>query len=81
MVEHAPGSRRPSNQVPFDESIDVNRATYEQLRALPGVGDARARAIVEWRERHGGITHIDMLRDQDLLPAEILDSLRDVLKA
>ncbi|MGI9037857.1 MAG: ComEA family DNA-binding protein [Gemmatimonadota bacterium] len=35
------------------EQIDVNRADETQLRRLPGVGPARAAAIVEDRREHG----------------------------
>ncbi len=33
--------------------LDLNAATVEQLDALPGVGPAKAGAIVAWRESHG----------------------------
>lgn len=33
--------------------IDINRATEEELLALPGIGPALARRIVEWRRENG----------------------------
>ena len=35
----------------FGEPLDLNRASAESLEVLPGVGPARARAIVAERER------------------------------
>ena len=35
----------------FGEPLDLNRASLESLEVLPGVGPARARAIVAERER------------------------------
>lgn len=42
--------------------LDLNTATIDQLDALPGVGPATARAIVDWRTEHGPFTRV-----QDLL--------------
>jgi competence protein ComEA len=33
--------------------VELNRASAEELAALPGIGPALARRIVEWRESHG----------------------------
>jgi competence protein ComEA len=33
--------------------VDLNRATAQELETLPGIGPARAQAIVEHREAHG----------------------------
>jgi competence protein ComEA len=41
--------------------IDLNRATVEQLDALPGVGPATAKAIVDFRTRHGSFRTVDDL--------------------
>ena len=32
----------------------LNRASVEELKTLPGIGDVRARQIVDYRERRGG---------------------------
>ncbi len=36
-----------------DGRVDINRASAAELESLPGIGPARARAIVTYREEHG----------------------------
>ena len=36
--------------------VDVNTATLQELDALPGIGAAKAEAIVQWRALHGPCT-------------------------
>jgi competence protein ComEA len=43
--------------------VNLNTATVEQLDALPGIGPALARAIVDHRERHGRFRSTRELRD------------------
>lgn len=38
---------------PGDSLVNVNRADARRLEDLPGIGPARAKAILAWRERHG----------------------------
>lgn len=41
--------------------LDLNSATAAALDSLPGIGPARARAIVEFRTRHGSFSTVDDL--------------------
>ncbi|MEP6626036.1 MAG: helix-hairpin-helix domain-containing protein [Acidimicrobiia bacterium] len=43
--------------------VDLNAATPAQLDTLPGVGPSLAAAIIAERERRGGFTSVDQLRD------------------
>lgn len=45
------------------ELVDVNRADAEALATLPGIGPARARAIIAWRTEHGPFRSMDSLTD------------------
>ncbi len=41
--------------------VNVNTATAEELAVLPGIGEAKARAIVDAREARGGFRSVDEL--------------------
>lgn len=41
--------------------VDLNHATEDELRKLPGVGPSKARAIVELRARIGGLKRLEDL--------------------
>jgi competence protein ComEA len=43
--------------------VNVNTATSEELELLPGVGAARAQALIALRKQRGGFKSVDELMD------------------
>lgn len=56
--------------------VNVNTATPAQLEMLPGIGPARARAIVEYRREHGPFKSVDDLVQVSGIGAKALEQIR-----
>lgn len=56
--------------------VNVNTANIEQLQQLPGVGETRARAIVEVRKEKGGFRSVDELTAVRGVGEALLEKLR-----
>lgn len=59
--EAEPALAGPSNGTARAAPVDLNMATVDQLDALPGVGPSTARAIVDYRTRHGRFRSVEQL--------------------
>jgi competence protein ComEA len=57
----APAAPLPLRAAAPPALLDLNSATAAALDSLPGIGPARARAIVEFRTRHGSFSTVDDL--------------------
>ncbi len=71
-----PGASGPAPSAPRPPGpttpLNLNTATTSELDALPGIGPARARSIIEFRERHGSFSRVDDLgRVPGLGPAAV----------
>jgi competence protein ComEA len=56
--------------------VNVNTASAEELQLLPGVGESRARAIVEARTVRGGFRAVDELVEVKGIGSILLERLR-----
>jgi competence protein ComEA len=59
--------------------LDLNRATLEELMALPGIGEARAQRILDYRAEHGPFRQAAELMNVSGIGEKIYAGLRDLV--
>jgi competence protein ComEA len=57
--------------------ININTATSEELQTLPGIGEAIAGYIIEYREENGGFKSIDEIMNVMRIGAVTFDKIKD----
>ncbi len=61
------------------QKIDINRADEWLLEALPGIGNIKAQAIVEYRTENGGFKNINELLKVGGIGQGIFDNLKNFI--
>lgn len=59
--------------------IQLNSASLTQLQALKGVGETKAKAILEYRKAHGGFKSVDELTKVKGIGPKILEDNKGLL--
>ncbi|MDD9268726.1 ComEA family DNA-binding protein [Paenibacillus sp. GCM10023248] len=57
--------------------LDLNAATLQQLNELPGIGDSKARAIMDYRVKKGKFTRIEELIEVKGIGEKLLEKLKE----
>lgn len=62
-----------------DNRIDLNTATREQLLTLPGIGEAKASQIIQYREENGSFTQIEDIKKISGIKDGVFNQIRDMI--
>lgn len=60
-----------------DTLVDINTATSEQLKTLNGVGDSKAKSIIEYREQNGGFKSIEEIKNVTGIGEKMFEKIKD----
>lgn len=60
-----------------DNKINLNTATKEELTTLPGIGEARAEAVIAYREEHGGFGSIEEIQNISGIKTAVFSKIKD----
>jgi competence protein ComEA len=61
------------------QKIDINRAETWLLKALPGIGEAKAQAIIAYREQYGPFHNINELIKVEGIGATIHEQIKELV--
>ncbi|MFS0554553.1 helix-hairpin-helix domain-containing protein [Brevibacillus sp. 179-C9.3 HS] len=69
----------PSSDTGGSTAINLNSATVEELMILPGIGEARAKAIVDYRTKQGPFRSADDLKQIEGIGEKMYSRIKDRL--
>jgi competence protein ComEA len=70
-----------ANTDPSNGLIDLNTASLDALTTLPGIGPARAQAIVDHREKKGPFVSVEQVTEVSGIGPATYESIRDLVTA
>ena len=68
------------NETEGEKKVSLNQATLEEFQTLPGIGPAKAMAIINYREEFGMFNSVDELTNVSGIGEKTLEKLRDYLE-
>ncbi|MBP1930492.1 helix-hairpin-helix domain-containing protein [Ammoniphilus resinae] len=63
-----------------DPKVQINTANEAEFDSLPGIGPAKAKAIIEYRETHGAFQELERLKDVPGIGEKIFQQLKDHIR-
>lgn len=67
------------NLIKTNHLININIATKEELMSLSGIGEAKALAIIEYREKNGNFNSVNDLTKVNGISEKILSQIIDLI--
>ncbi|OKY74977.1 MAG: competence protein ComE [Desulfobulbaceae bacterium DB1] len=61
-------------------AVNINTADVKTLEGLPGIGTAKAQAIVDYRTEHGNFKSIDDLKNVKGIGDKMLEQIRTLVE-
>ena len=63
-----------------DGLVNINTASLEELKKLPGIGDIKAEAIIKYREETGSFNSIEDIRNVSGIKDSSYEQIKDLIK-
>lgn len=60
--------------------ININTADLQTLESLPGIGAAKAQAIIDYRTEHGNFKSIDELKNVKGIGDKVLEKIKEQIE-
>ena len=57
--------------------VDINTATVEELRTLNGIGESKAKSIIDYREKNGGFKSIEEIKNVDGIGDKMFEKIKE----
>ena len=62
------------------DKVNINTASKEELMTLPGIGEARALAIIAYRKENGPFTSVEELKEVEGIKDGVFSKMKDYIE-
>ena len=62
-----------------DDKININTANLNELKTLTGIGDAKANAIIEYRNKNGNFKSIEEIKNVSGISNNLYEQIKDFI--
>lgn len=59
--------------------VNINKASLTELTGISGIGESRAQAIIEYREKNGGFRSIEEIKNVDGIKDGLFSKIKDYI--
>ena len=59
--------------------VNINKASLAELTGISGIGESRAKAIIDYREKHGGFGSIEEIKKVDGIKDGLFSKIKDYI--
>lgn len=64
---------------PLNTTLNINTATVEELSELKGIGEKKAKSIVEYREQNGHFEDKEQIKNVKGVGAKLFEKIKDLI--
>lgn len=57
--------------------VNINTATEDKLKTLTGIGESKAKSIIEYREQNGGFKNIEEIKNVTGIGEKMFDKIKE----
>lgn len=70
-------SQGNSNNTNSNGKINLNKASKEELKSIPGIGDVTAQKIIDYRESNNGFSRVEDIKKIDRIGEKTFEKIKD----
>lgn len=59
--------------------VNINKASLTELTGISGIGESRAKAIIDYREKHGGFGSVEEIKKVDGIKDGLFSKIKDYI--
>lgn len=68
------------DKVNSDKRININTANIEELKILSGIGDAKAKSIIDYREKNGSFKSIEDIKNVTGISDKMFEKIKEQIE-